>query len=392
MEKQPLIAVQIERGRAHGRAMLEGLAAFAQEKTEWRLEQVEPEQLLHDPHLERFDGLIVRVMDEATAGRLKALRKPVIDTYGRIDANPLPFIRLDDGKIAALAAETLLDHRFSEFGYCGFCGLRFSEARGQAFAAEIAARGGHCSVYRDDGKGRIADRFFQHEQTGKVPDAAALRRWVKKLPKPVAVFCCNDLRAYQLLQTCSACGIRVPEDVAVLGVDNDTILCTFTHPSLSSIDTDPCALGRTAAEMLARALTGERPAPVLHPPHHLVERLSTSVYPFRTPWLSDALVFIARHLGEGISAMDVFAHTGLSHTAVNRAFRAELGQSVQKEIIRQRLVRAQRLLRTTDLSAAAVAAACGYPSAQYFSHAFSAAAGTTPDRWRQTVEWEIPPT
>ena len=103
----------------------------------------------------------------------------------------------------------------------------------------------------------------------------------------------------------------------------------------------------------------------------------------KTPWLSDALVYIRRHLGEGISADDVIARLGYSHTTVGKAFRAELGLSIQQEIIRQRRERACRLLRETNRTAADIAAECGYPSAQYFAHIFAEHFGITPDVWRK---------
>ena len=213
-----------------------------------------------------------------------------------------------------------------------------------------------------------------------------MRRWLKSLSKPIAVFCCNDIRAFQLLKACADAHIAVPHDVAVLGVDNDKVLCMFSNPPLSSIDTNPFALGQTAAQMLDGLLKAPRntPPPVtLHKPRRVVERTSTDFYPVKTPWLSDALVFIRRHLGEGISAEDVISRLGYSHTTVGKAFRAEFGLSVQQEIIRQRRERACRLLKETSRTIAEISNECGYPSAQYFAHVFTGFFGTTPDVWRK---------
>jgi AraC-like DNA-binding protein len=194
-----------------------------------------------------------------------------------------------------------------------------------------------------------------------------------------------DIRAIEVLDACGRAGVSVPDAVAVLGVDNDVLLGTFARPPLSSIDTDPFSLGRRAGEMLAERMADAKAAPrvVLHPPRRVVERASTEVYPFRTPWLSDAMVFIARNVSRGITAKDVFARLGYSHTAVNNAFRAELGTSVHREILRRRLALACRLLKETDRPAAKVATDSGFLNAQYFSRAFSSAFGTTPDAWRR---------
>jgi len=385
MQKTFRIAVQIETNRAHGRAMLEGIADYALARSDWRLEAVEPSALVDPANLRRYDGFIVRVMDDRTADALAKSRKPVIDTYGRADSSPLPFIRLDDVAIAKCAADCFEERRYTRCAFCGFKGLRFSEARGKAFAEAVRTKGGHCEIY-DGGTSRLKETAVRNERMDATRDDAALRRWIRGLRKPVAVFCCNDLRAFQLLKACADARISVPSDVAVLGVDNDKVLCTFTNPPLSSIDTDPFALGQTAAQMLDGLLETPKKMPpptTLHKPRRVVERVSTAFYPTKTPWLSDALVYIRQHLGDGISAEDVIARLGYSHTTVGKAFRAELGLSIQQEIIRQRRERACRLLKETSRTAADIAAECGYPSAQYFAHMFAAHFGTTPDVWRR---------
>ncbi len=379
------IAVQIETNRAHGRALLEGIADYALAHSDWRLESVEPAALTSIRNLRRFDGFIVRVMDDKTANALIKSRKPVIDTYGRSDFGDIPFIRLDDAAIARRAAECFVEHKYFRCAFCGFPGLRFSDARGAAFAAAMTEQGATCSIYNGS-RGRMKETSVRRERMGGVADADTLRKWIKALPKPIAVFCCNDIRAFHLLGICADEHIDVPREVAVLGVDNDKVLCTFSNPPLSSIDTNPFALGQKAASMLNGLFstpTVVPPAATLHKPCQTIERTSTEFFPTKTPWLSDALVYIRRHLGEGISADDVIAHLGYSHTTIGKAFRREIGTSVQQEIIRQRRERACRLLKETSLTAAEIASRCGYPSAQYFAHVFSSTFASTPDVWRR---------
>ena len=379
------IGLQIEKSREHGRALLSGLADFALSRPDWRFDLLDPDDVSDQKALAGYDGLIVRVMDDATAAALAKSGKTVIDTYGRVDSSPFDTIRLDDEAIARMAADCFADHRFEQCAFCGFAGPRFSAARGEAFTVAVRKSGRTCFAYAGEESSTIADTFFRNERTDKVPDARALSSWIESLPKPIAVFCCNDIRAFQLLRVCETVGVKVPDEVAVLGVDNDVLLATFTRPPLSSIDTDPSALGRRAGEMLAARLEGASHAPqvVLHPPRRVIERASTEVFAFATPWMSDAMVYIRRNLDKGISAKDVIARLGYSHTAVNNAFRAELGTSVHQEILRQRLALAKRLLRGTDRSAARIAVDAGFQNAQYFSRAFSAAFGTTPDAWRR---------
>ena len=380
------IAVQIETNRAHGRALLEGIADYALAHTDWRLESVEPSALTTPSNLRHFDGFIVRVMDDKTANALVKSRKPVIDTYGRSDFGDIPFIRLDDAAIARLASDCFAEHRYSRCAFCGFPGLRFSDARRDAFVKAVESHGHTCSIYSGAKGRRMKETSVRKERMDEAADANTLRKWVKSLPKPTAVFCCNDIRAFHLLGACADEHIDVPHEIAVLGVDNDKVLCTFSNPPLSSIDTNPFALGQKAASMLDGLISTpsvKPPAATLHKPRQIIERASTDFFPTKTPWLSDALVYIRRHLGDGISANDVIVRLGYSHTTVGKAFHAELGLSVQQEIIRQRRERACRLLKETPRTAADIAEECGYPSAQYFAHMFTEFFGTTPDAWRK---------
>jgi len=385
--RYPRIALQIEKNRAHGRALLEGIADYALQHTDWRLELVDSERLQSLSYVRQFDGLIVRVMDDATSDVLRKSRRPVVDTYGRVDDNPLPSIRLDDAAVAAVAFDCFSEHHYRTLAYCGFPGVRFSDARGKAFEALAKSGGADISLY--GGTKPVTDAFFRDEKTD-VPDAAALVAWLDALPKPVVLFCCNDLRAVQVMKICGDLGIDVPRDVAVMGVDNDVLLCTFTNPLLSSVMTDPFGLGRRAAEMLDRQMRsrgkGRSPkggAPCLWAPKKAVERQSTDAYPFKTPWLSDAVRHIRRHFDAGLAARDVYRFVGYSHPMVNQAFNEELGHTVKKEILLQRTRQACALLRETECSIGEIAMRCGYQRVQYFVSSFAEEFKMTPEAWRK---------
>ena len=381
------IGVQIERSRAHGRRLLEGLADFALTQYDWRMDLLEPEQLTEARTLARYDGFIARVMDDRTARALLATGKPVVDTYGRTEDNPFTTLRLDDVAIAEMAASFFASRLYGSVATCGYPGLRFSDARDAAFAREARERGMRCRIYGGAGREQMKDTFFRTEQAGQVADAEALRTWLASLPHPTAVFCCNDIRAFQLMKICEELEIRVPQDIAVLGVDNDTLLCSYSASPLSSIDTHPAALGSRAGELLAELLEhpSSHPRTVLHPPRRVIERSSTDVFQFSIPWVSDALVFIRRNLARGVNATEVVRHLGYSHTTVNNAFRHELGETVQQVIIRQRLELACRLLTETTNPAARIATNVGFQNAQYFSKVFTAAFQMPPDAWRRAA-------
>ena len=181
-------------------------------------------------------------------------------------------------------------------------------------------------------------------------------------------------------------GINVPREVAVLGVDNDPLLCDFTNPTISSVDPNPFEIGYQAAQALVQWIDDpkHKPKDIKPAPIGLVERMSTQVFPFPEPWMSDALVYIRRNIARNINASEVISFLKLSHTTVEKAFRVRLGVSVRQEIAKVRIDEAKRLLEKTALPLAEACSLSGFSSKAYFTAAFNEATGTTPLEWRIT--------
>ena len=365
------IAVMIETSRAYGRALMEGIAAHAQAAGDWRLRSLANDRL-GAAGLREYDGVILRLADRRTAARILASGTPAVDVYG--GGTPrIPVSDSDHRRIGALAAEFFLKRGFRSLAWCGIDGLGFSDRRGTAFCAAVASAGFTPLRYARPRRIRADSSLFYDERLDRIPDADELARWLGSLPRPTAVFCCHDYRAYQLMQVATDLGLGIPQDLSVLGVDNDTTLCSFAPIPLSSVDPDAFEVGRAAAAMLDGMMSGGRaPASAACAPRGIVERESTEFVPSGIPWLSAALLFIEKNHPRGISAADVIAQTGRSPTFVERVFRKETGLSVQAHITRMRMNLAERLLATTDLMVKEIAGRCGYRSAQYFCRAFSA--------------------
>ena len=380
--------VVAEKSRAYGRALCEGIASFAQEQDEWMLQLIDD---ITEKDLRGFRGcagVIARIIDDRTAALLQSLKVPVVDILVLKRYAGIAAVDNDQRLVGAWAAGHFLEHRFSSFAFCGYPGAAFSDQRGEGFAECARAKGFACEGFALEGKSAqaLARRGISHEHLTLDSDSARLGAWLVQLPKPVAVFCCHDARAYQVLTLCKQQGIRVPGEVAVMGVDDDRVLCGFASPTLSSIDPNAFEIGRTAARVLAdliRHPRRKRPPCVRVPPKALVPRASTRIYPVDPPWLSDALFFIGKNFSKGINADDVFRHLGRSHTGVERAFRDVLDTTVHSEIARVRLDAAVRLLRTTDSSVAAISKLAGFASPQHFSYAFRRAFRVTPEAYRR---------
>ena len=202
----------------------------------------------------------------------------------------------------------------------------------------------------------------------------------------MGVFCCDDLRASQLAALCRELKLSVPDDIAILGVDDDPIYCMFSTPRLSSIDPGSVAIGRTAARTLADMLSDSsvaaHPPNLTVPPKGIVKRTSTDTYPDAPPWFAEAMFFIRTNVAKGISASDVFRHVGYSRTLVERAFRRHISSSVQRKIAEARIDEAKRLLSSTHLTVKEIASLSGFSTLEYLAHAFMSETGLSPTVWR----------
>lgn len=382
------IGLLIERHWHYGRRLCEGIAACARERGDLSLEFAEWKAGCGQKALREFDGFIARVWNDRMAAALKATGRPVIDVYGGEPSDDFVLVDQNARLIAQLAARHFIERRFTRFAFCGYAFQRYSTLRREHFVHALELNHFHCSVFEDKtfSSGKFGQSILGRGDFRAGIRSKSLERWLKGLEKPVAVFCAHDLVALELTKACGELGIRVPLEVAVLGVDNDPLLCDFTNPTISSIDPNPFEIGYQAAKALAGWLDNPRrkPRDMRPKPAGLVERTSTQAFLYPEPWLTDALVYIRRNVARNINASEVIESLKLSHTTVEKAFRARLGTSVRQEIAKVRIEEAKRLLEKTTLPLAEVCSLSGFSSKAYFTAAFRHATGSTPLKWRQS--------
>ena len=387
-EKPYKVAVFVETSRGYGRALCEGIADFAQANGRWIFEGGGEswEEGLREI-AGRADGVIARIPNADMARALARLRIPVVDLYRWRDYPSISSVDADHAAIGRMAAAWFIERRFKNFAFCGYVGAPFSDTRGAAFKKTLEGFGHACTVYTEapyasDDLGKM---ILQAERYGDPPDRDRMAAWLEALPRPTAIFCCHDLRAYQVVALCKEQGLSVPREVAVMGVDNDRILCGFSDPMLASVDPDAQRIGWTGAQRLFDLMSGksQEVGHALVSPKRIVERASTETDPVEPLWLSEALRFIRKEIPSGLNAEEVIRHVGLSHTQVERAFVNVLGNTVHQEIARLRLREACRLLTETAHPAAVVSKLSGFTSPQYFSRLFSRHFDMTPVEYRR---------
>lgn len=376
----------IERQRAYGRRLCEGIVRYARDREDWALEMLDWADAESPAALSGCDGFIARILDERTAAALRRTQRPVVDVFADMLRPEFAAADQDADAIGRLATRHFTEHLFTRFAFFGHEGRRYSDLRRDAFRRALAEQGRACAVYPTPE--RVMTRFdldvMKLERYLPRGETRSIVAWLRKLAKPVAVFCSNDLRAYQLIAACREAGIAVPSDVSVLGVDDDDLVCNFTHPQISSVNPNADGIGFAAAAELDRLLSGgRRPRHLTVAPSGLVERLSSRAYAVEPAWVADALVFIRRTLADGVSAADVYRQVGRSHTIVNKGFRDALGTTVQKTIAEFRLKEALRLAKAGKSSPTEIARLCGFASVEYFINSFTARFGKPPSHYRE---------
>ena len=388
----PKIGLIVEITREFGRGLCRGVSELARESGTFNPFLIDTPKLKDSDQLREYDGFIARVMNDRIAQILARAKKPVVDVYYDRPRDGFAIVKTRHSRIGTLAAEHFIERKFKNFAYCGFAGGRFSAYCKAAFVRALSKHGAKCNSYTPSDKVRydFNTQVLINEQLRPAPDASAVWKWLKRLVKPVAVFCPNDLRAWQLLQICKQHDVNVPREVAILGLDNDILVCGLANPMISSIDPNTEAIGRCAArtllELIDNPSLAQKSIVRQVDPVGVVERASTEVYPLEPPWLSDALVFISRHISDNLTASDVYKYVGLSHTQIDKIFRAKLGTSVQNEIADMRLEKAQRLLLSTRWPLTEIAPLCGFSTPQYLIKSFTKKFNSPPATWRSNQQ------
>lgn len=381
--KRRQVAALLRIERAYHRKILRGIGAYIHEAGNWSL-YIEDEPLQHLPDLGnwRGDGIIL-VSGIQGSTKARETKLPLVEIEGAGDgrdrASRIPRFVTNNAAIGRLGAEHLIERGFSRLAFCGFPSTRtnfWSAERAAAFQRCADEHGLPCQCYT----GRVtAVRQWidvQHELT----------MWLESLEKPVGLMAANDDRARHVLEACRAISLRVPEDVAVLGVDNDEVMCELTDPPLSSVEQGAASLGYRAAAALDRLMAGQKVKRLktLVEPEGVITRRSTDVLAIADPDVAAAMAFIHVHSCEPIRVADVVATVHVSRSTLEARFRA-VGRTIQAEIQRRRVERARLLIATTDLPIKQIATVAGFAHVHHMTTVFHRNTGWTPAEYRRHV-------
>lgn len=379
------IALLFDANQAFAREVMSGIASYlSSRRTSWEL-FVEDDFSLRLSSLARWqgDGIIAHFDDPAVAEALADSPVPVVavgGSYGSETDYPadVPYVATDNFKLVNLAYTHLIDvglRQFALFSLPDGTRRRWALEREKAFRTLMQRDHFEVEIFRGEGAGSWEE------------DVAQQIRWLQGLPKPVGIVAVTDARARQLLQACQLANIAVPEEVAIIGIDNDPLARMLSCIPLSSVIQGSVEIGRTAARMLHQLLEGTylECSRILVPPAGINVLASSSFQPVRNPRVMRARHFIRQYACQGIKGDQVAAYVGVSRSTLETYFQQELGCSVHDEILRFKLDAATALLARGDCSVADVALRCGFTSMQYLFAVFKRELGCSPREYQQRV-------
>jgi LacI family transcriptional regulator len=381
----PHVALLVETHGA-GRDMLRGISRYVLESGPWALRHEERTQQFVEGWVPKWlskwkgNGVLGRIETEAMVNTIRRANVPTVHLLGSGRRLPFPQVLTDNDAVGRVAADHLLERGFRNFGYIGWHHEAWSEQRRKSFTARISERGCGCDTFPMPNFAELPESWDDLIEQ--------VRQWVGERPKPLGLLLCYDHIGPPVTQACREAGVSVPEEVAIVGVDNEEAVCGICDPPLSSVCPNHEEVGYQGAALLDRMMRGAKPpaVPVVIQPRTVVVRQSSSISAVEDPLMTTALRIIRERACNGLQVSDVAKRMPVSRSVLQRRFLQLLGRNIHSEIVRVQLHRAQDLLRETDLSIRLVSEKSGFKHPEYMATVFKSHIGVTPMQYRRRYQ------
>ncbi|MDB6028864.1 MAG: transcriptional regulator [Verrucomicrobiales bacterium] len=381
-KKYPHVTICVDRAQSYGGEILKGITKYVNVFGPWTL-SIDPR--FHGEYEAgwlknwRGDGMIAYVEDPRLAKALKKACIPVVEVFGHRYDLELPQVCPHGLVSGQLAAQHLIDRKFTEFAFCGYRDQQWSEMRQEGFVAAVKKAGFSARTHLVPRQSKtLAQADSIQEQ---------LNEWITRLPLPIGIMACSDRHAQRVLVACRLANISVPEEIAIIGSGNDEELCHLSHPALSSVIYDTERVGYQAAQLLDQIMAGKAKAAKLRttfiPPLGIATRRSTEVMAIQDRLVANVVRFIREHACDGLSVDRILSEFDISRSTFYRHFENVMGRSPHEEILRMQLERTKNLLTHTSLAIERIAELSGFPNTEYLYVAFKREIGQTPRDYRQ---------
>ncbi len=325
----------------------------------------------------KCNGYIAHIFEQSLAETLLATNRPVVNVSGVLPELPFCRVVTDHAEVGRQAAHHLLERGLTELAFVGYPGHDFSVERQRGFT-EVAVQ------YEIRVSSFLERTRRVEEPNGLWKWNATLQNWLQKLPKPIGILASHDIQGVQLSEYCNQLQLRIPDDVAIVGVDDDDLLCELARPSLSSVALPSERIGYQAARLLDSLLHSKRrkTESIILRPGGVVVRQSSDLQSIPDADVAEALRYIRSNCGRPIQVADVLRAVPVSRRGLERRFRKCLDRSIFEEINRTHVERARKMLISTNLSMASIADKSGFRDSRHFSVRFRKLLGVTPTAYR----------
>ena len=372
MPNIPKVIILIENSRGFGRELLRGIAKYCRLRQPWNFYRIpafflDPHARLRQQELKRMKqwgatGIIMREIENIED--IIAFNLPtIVSTYSKKEIQNVCSIKINNHAIGVMAAEHFLEIGFKNFAFCGLDDFFWSHERREGFTERLSGEGYKAHIFEQSKK---ANQLWDAEQI-------TLGNWLSALPKPVGVMACVDERSQDIIETCKTVDIKIPEEVAVIGAENDELICTLANPALSSVAINGVRAGYQAAELLDALMSGEkkmRQQAIIVEPTHIEVRQSTQTFGIADIEVAKAINFIKLHCRELIQVSDVVNVTNYGRRGLEKKFQRLLRRSIHDEIRKARIELIAKMLRETSKTISEIAESVGWLSvnniARYF--------------------------
>ena len=370
-----------------GEKILIGIASYFQQQENWRMRPFHLCDCYENIDFDEseFDGAIVVDILRSLPSSIENLTLPKVRVFDRIDRTGSPLISVDHEEIGRLAAQHLLGRGFRNFAFVGGLNIEYVKQRYGAFKSHINQKNVDLHLFSESFPAGI------HQLKGDECWLAfrdRLMTWLEALPKPIGIYASTDWKAFEIQLACHRLGISIPDEVALIGV-NDDLPCQISFPSLSSIRLPFERIGFRSGESVVQLVNTGQAENTRFKPIGLVTRESTNTFAVKDKVVEEALKFMQKESIKPIRVEEVLKHVGVSRSLLERRFRGEIGRTPLVEMRRQRVERARGLLADTELAINKIAEMCGFSSNIRFTTVFREQVGITPTEFRAQMQNQI---
>jgi LacI family transcriptional regulator len=381
--RRPRRLIVVSNMSSPGRGILAGISEYCRKHGQWQFqfepnpaERVSLERVKRSLALWNPDGILAHIDDDHWDKLIAESGLPAVNLANKPSAYGTPLVGVDYLAVGQMVGQYFLDKGLKNFAYCGFSDTAESDYRREGFRQRVQDAGFTCSVL---------EGCTSRHRSQWVEARHMIERWLVMLPKPVGILCCHDKRGQEVTEACREVGLTVPDEVSVVGVANDELVCTLSDPPISSVEIPSRRIGYEAAALIHQMINGRRATRkhISLSPMDIIVRASSEKAAISDPDIVGALQFIAENAESPITVKSILGEVAMSRRSLERRCWEATGRTQRQQILHAHIAQAKRLLVNADIAIPKVAAQSGFIRPDVFSRVFRRQMGIAPSAYRK---------